>query len=49
MEPLPAGDLESGPHFTQEPEPREQAWEQVDVGRFMPRRIRGSFRGRALG
>ncbi len=28
-----------------------QAWELVDadVGRYMPRRIRGSFRGRALG
>ncbi|MCH2373900.1 MAG: hypothetical protein MK538_06925 [Planctomycetes bacterium] len=28
-----------------------QAWELIDaeVGRYMPRRIRGSFRGRALG
>ena len=28
-----------------------QAWELVDpeTGRYMPRRIRGSFRGRALG
>ena len=28
-----------------------KAWELVDpeVGRYMPRRIRGSFRGRALG
>lgn len=28
-----------------------QAWELVDLelGRYMPRRIRGSFRGRALG
>lgn len=25
------------------------AWEQVDVGRYMPRRIRGSCKGRALG
>lgn len=25
------------------------AWEQVEVGRYMPRRIRGSYRGRALG
>lgn len=25
------------------------AWEQIDTGRYMPRRIRGSFRGRALG
>ena len=26
-----------------------QAWEQVEPGRFMPRRIRGSCRGLALG
>jgi len=28
-----------------------EAWELMDpeVGRYMPRRIRGSFRGRALG
>jgi hypothetical protein len=25
------------------------AWELVDTGRYMPRRIRGSFRGRELG
>jgi hypothetical protein len=25
------------------------AWEEIEAGRFMPRRIRGSFRGRALG
>jgi hypothetical protein len=25
------------------------AWELVDVGRYMPRRIRGSYRGRELG
>lgn len=25
------------------------AWEEIETGRFMPRRIRGSFRGRALG
>jgi len=30
-------------------EGEEVAWEQVEAGRFMPRRIRGSFRGRALG
>jgi hypothetical protein len=27
----------------------EVPWEEIDPGRFMPRRIRGSFRGRALG
>ena len=25
------------------------AWELVDTGRYRPRRIRGSFRGRELG
>jgi hypothetical protein len=25
------------------------AWERLEAGRYMPRRIRGSFRGRALG
>jgi hypothetical protein len=25
------------------------AWEQVEPGRYMPHRIRGSFRGRELG
>jgi hypothetical protein len=25
------------------------AWEQIDTGRYMPRRIKGSFRGRELG
>jgi hypothetical protein len=44
------GEFENGPHFTEatEPEPL-RGWEEVDVGRFMPRRIRGSYRGRALG
>ena len=36
--------------FTVEAEPAEvRAWEQVDHGRYMPRRIKGSFKGRALG
>ncbi len=25
------------------------AWEEIANGRYMPRRIRGSFRGRVLG
>jgi len=25
------------------------AWEEIDAGRFMPRRIKGSYKGRALG
>jgi hypothetical protein len=24
-------------------------WDEIEAGRYMPRRIRGSFRGRALG
>jgi hypothetical protein len=31
------------------PPEQVQPWEQVDAGRFMPRRIRGSCVGRALG
>ena len=27
----------------------EVPWEEIEPGRFMPRRVRGSFRGRALG
>ena len=26
-----------------------QAWEQIEAGRYMPRRTRGSFPGRELG
>jgi hypothetical protein len=25
------------------------AWEEIDTGRYMPRRIKGSCKGRALG
>jgi hypothetical protein len=25
------------------------AWTEIEPGRFMPRRVRGSFQGRALG
>jgi hypothetical protein len=25
------------------------AWTEIEAGRFMPRRVRGSFHGRALG
>ena len=42
--------LDEGPHFVAEPPTGEEAaWEQVAPGRYMPRRIRGSYRGRALG
>ena len=34
-----------------EPQPAADipAWEQIEPGRFMPRRVRGSCRGLALG
>jgi hypothetical protein len=52
-EPRPSGQ-ESEPataaHFSGEAGPEEaRAWEQVDTGRYMPRRIKGSCKGRALG
>jgi len=40
-----------GPHFTP-PEATDgpvQAWTEIEPGRFMPRRVRGSCQGRALG
>jgi hypothetical protein len=41
---------EDAPHFIDDALSSDaQAWEQVDTGRYMPRRIRGSYRGRALG
>ena len=38
-----------GAHFVAEVEREPMAWEEIEHGRYMPRRIRGSFRGRALG
>ncbi len=36
--------------FTDQAEPGEAtAWEEINTGRYMPRRIRGSCKGRALG
>ena len=41
---------ESAPHFVDDAGQGEvQAWEEIDTGRYMPRRIRGSYKGRALG
>lgn len=39
------------PHFNTEADRAENvpAWTEVDEGRFMPRRVRGSGVGRALG
>lgn len=50
--PKSAGDFSGldAPHFSMDAEQKDYAaWEEVDAGRFMPRRIRGSCRGRALG
>ena len=30
-------------------EDKTPAWEMIESGRYMPRRIRGSYRGRELG
>lgn len=35
--------------FTPDAEADATAWEEIDAGRYMPRRIKGSYRGRALG
>ena len=44
VEPAAAG------QFTGEADPGEApAWEEVSAGRYMPRRIKGSCKGRALG
>lgn len=38
------------PHFSIEADAAElPAWTEVEPGRFMPRRVRGSHQGRALG
>ncbi|MCA9128262.1 MAG: hypothetical protein KDB22_14315 [Planctomycetales bacterium] len=42
----------TAPHFTWDGLEHEnpiEAWEEVEAGRFMPRRVRGSCTGRALG
>lgn len=43
---LPTDPQQSAPDLT---DPDIPAWEEIEAGRFMPRRIRGSFRGRTLG
>lgn len=41
------------PHFNHDAQAAEsgetKAWEEVEAGRFMPKRVRGSCQGRALG
>jgi hypothetical protein len=39
-----------GIHFSLNGDSNEfAAWTEIEAGRFMPRRVRGSFQGRALG
>jgi hypothetical protein len=39
-----------GPQFSAEvPTEKIEGWTEIEPGRFMPRRVRGSFQGRALG
>jgi len=39
-----------GPQFSADaPAGEIAAWTEIEEGRFMPRRVRGSFQGRALG
>jgi hypothetical protein len=45
-----AGVEPTAAQFADEPAPVEvPAWTQVEAGRYMPRRIKGSCKGRALG
>ena len=40
----------NNPQFTADVGGEEIApWTEIDPGRFMPRRVRGSYQGRALG
>jgi len=47
-EPRPQSD-EAEAQFAAEAEADAPAWEEVAEGRYMPRRIKGSCKGRALG
>ncbi len=49
--PAESSELEAtAAHFTGEADPTDPlAWEEVSEGRYMPRRIKGSCKGRALG
>ena len=42
--------VDRGPHFVDDAGVDDvRAWEEIAAGRFMPRRIKGSCKGRALG
>jgi len=42
-------DLAAAAHFAADTAADTAAWEEVAAGRYMPRRIKGSCKGRALG
>jgi hypothetical protein len=47
QQPAPSSE---GPHFTADADSSQcPAWTEIEPGRYMPRRVRGSFLGRALG
>ncbi len=49
-EPLAPLAVPERPHFTVEGDTADlAAWTEIEEGRFMPRRVRGSCLGRALG
>ena len=50
LEPVYELPAEAAPHFsTGKDGPGLPAWTEIEAGRFMPRRVRGSNHGRALG
>jgi hypothetical protein len=55
LKPLPERDLRRAPLADNAPasslpvNANVSAWEMIETGRYMPRRIRGSFPGRELG
>jgi hypothetical protein len=49
-QPNDRADAATADQFSAEADPGgAPAWEEVAEGRYMPRRIRGSYKGRALG
>ncbi|HEX5102436.1 MAG TPA: hypothetical protein VFV87_01410 [Pirellulaceae bacterium] len=53
MQPISKSDITGAiesPHFSTDADGAElAAWTEIEPGRFMPRRVRGSYLGRALG
>jgi len=42
-------DAATSPHFSADGDAELAAWTEIEAGRFMPRRVRGSYLGRTLG